>query len=244
MANLTAADLETRFLDRLQINVTTDPPIATVASAGSVAASKTYVFLNEAFATVWEIWGGSVTAATSATLWTPDVTADTTGKLTGDLQTIKEIVNVWTTTTSGSTGGGSGDLILELTDLQEIEWLRSHSTGLGTYTESQKYAVTMVSSSNAAASSNKWLLDVWPGISGRYYPAHYIPQFTALAAATDVPDLPDLAQHDIYLLAALNAADLIGRGEFKASIQADLSEKTRLTLERKSESLVSGDRNK
>lgn len=240
MANLAASDLETLFLDTLQINVSTDPPIATVASAGSVAASKTYPFLNDAYATVWEVWGGSITAATSATLWTPDVTADTTGKLTGDLQTIKEIVHLWTTTTSGSTGGGSGDTELDRVELAEIEWLRTHSTGLGTYTESQVYALSMVTSSNSASASNKWLLDVWPGISGRYYPAHYIPQFTSLTAATDVPDLPDLGQRDIYLLAALNAADLIDRGHFKPQIEANLSEKVRLLLARKAEALVHG----
>lgn len=238
MANLAASELETILLDDLQANVSTDPPIATVASAGSVAASKTYPLLNDAYATLWELWGGSVVAATSATLWTPDVTADTTGKLTGDLQTIKEILHVWTTSTSGSTGGGSGDIKLTPTTVAEIERLRSDSTGLGTYTESQVYAVTMIASSNSATATNKWLLDVWPGVSGRYYPAHYTPQFVALTAATDVPDLPDLAQRDVAHLAALNACDLIGRPEFKDAIQRNLSEKTQLLLARKAESQV------
>ena len=194
--------------------------------------------MNNAYQRIWELWGGSVVAAASATLWTPDVTADTTGKLSGDLQTISEILNLWTTTTAGSTGGGSGDILLDRVDLSQIEWLRANATGLGTYTESQVYAVSMIASSNAAASSNKWLLDVWPGVTARYYPAHYRPQFTALAAATDVPDLPDLAQLDVAFLAAWDWAPLVGRTDLVESIARQVSEKSQALLVRRSEAMV------
>lgn len=237
MANITAADHETAFLDNLQINTSTDPPIATVASAGSVAASKTYPALNDAYASLWEISGGSVTKATSATLWTPDVTADTTGVLAGDLTTVSEILHLWSTTTSGSTGGGSGDLELDRRDLDEVLWWRNHNTGLGTYAEPQIYAVTMKATATAA-DVNKWQLDVAPGVSGRYFPAWYVPHFTALASATDVPDLPDIFQRDLPILAAYNYADLVARPDFKPALFARFSEKTQLAVKRRESAMV------
>jgi len=237
MANITAADHETAFLDALQINVTTDPPIATVASAGSVALSKTYPFLNDAYASLWDISGGSITKATSATLWTPDVTADATGVLAGDLTTVSEILHLWGTLTAGSTGGGSGDIELDRRDLAEVLFWRNQNTGLGTYITPMIYSVHMKATATAA-DVNKWELNVAPGVTGYYFPAWYVPHFTALAATTDVPDLPDIFQRDMPFLAAYNACDLIGRPDFKASLFSRFSEKTQLGIKRKESAMV------
>ena len=235
MANLTAASLETIMLQDLQANVTTDPPVSTVASAGSFAAAETSADLNDAYSSMWEMWGGSITKAASATLWTVSPTAGTTGILLSSLTTISEILHLWSNTSSStSVGGEVGDSELDRVDLSEVLFYRARYGASPPYTVPKIYAVSMQATSTAA-DVGKLRVDYWPGIASTYFPAWYVPHFTALAATTDVPDLPDLAQRDLAHLAAFNRAPLIGRSDLLPGIAAKFSEKTQLLLKRRIE---------
>ena len=162
MANITGTELEGILLDDLQSNVSTDPPVSTFASAGSIAAAQSYKFLFDAALRLYEMSGGTVKAAASSTLWTPDPSSGTTGKATGILTTISKIINLWATTTAGSTGGGSGDVLLKKVELQELEGMRMHAAGLGSYLVPQAFAVSQIQTATAA-NVGLLQLDYWPG---------------------------------------------------------------------------------
>lgn len=232
MAVLTYSEISDLALDRIQANVSTDAPF----TAAQIARH-----LNDAYADVWEISGGSIKRVASATAWAVAQSADTTGKATGILTDINEVLHVWQTVTSGSTGGGSTDKELDRVDLSEIEWLRSNGTAFGGYAVPKVYAVTRLGTTTPA-DVNKHVLDYWPGVSGLYFPMHYVPQFTPIDSATvTTPDVNDVESRDIAYIAAVRMAQLIGRPELVPGLVMDISERNRHIVIRKDESKSSGD---
>lgn len=235
MAVLTFSQIQTLVLDELVINVSTDVPITTGDSSEMSRA------INDAYSMIFEEAGGTLTAATHATLWTPSPAVSGTATLAGALTSVGEIVQLWVGSTVGSTGASSGDTLLEPTDISEIQWLRSNasSTVLGVYAESKKYAVTRASTTTPA-NVNKLTVELWPASAGtRYYPAHYIPQFTEIDSATvTTPDVNDIQSRDIAYLAAINLAPRISAENLIPGLRAKLSESTRLMLERKQSALL------
>lgn len=230
MAVLTYSQISDLVLDRVQANTATDAPIS---------ATEMARFINDAFAMVWEISGGSLKSVASATAWTPAQTVDTTGKLTGILTDIDEIMHCWATATSGSTGGGSSDYELDRVELHRIEFLRRNQ-GLGTYAVPKLYAVTRLTTVTPA-DVNKVRLDFYPGVSGLYFPIAYVPQFTPIDSVTvTTPDVNDLESRDIALIAAMRFAPLLGRAELVPAIAMDVSEATQKALERKWSALMQG----
>lgn len=235
MAVLTYTQIQALTLDELQANVTTDAPIDTSANAELSRA------INDAYAQIWEMSGGTLTTAAHATLWTPSPATSGTQTLAGAIASIGEIVHLWVGTTSGSTGASSGDTLLERRELSEIQWLRANasSTVLGTYAESKLYAVSKASTTTPA-NVNKLTIELWPASAGtRYYPAHYIPQFTDIDASTvTTPDVNDIQSRDIAYLAAISLAPRLGRAALVPGIASKLSESTRAMLDRKVSSMV------
>ncbi len=232
MAVLTVAQSDDLIKDRAGFNVSVDSP---------VSAAELLRFQNEAYADMWEIEGGSRKVVAHATAWSVSPTADTSGVLVGILADINEILRVWQSSTSGSVGDTAGDVeLIGPVDLARIRWERSKGTALGIYTGTKIWAATRMATTTAA-DVNKMRLDVYPGVSGAYYPIEYIPQFTPVTTGTDVYDLTDLGSRDLVLLAALKIVPLLGRSELYAGIANDISERTRLALERKYGSLSSGD---
>jgi hypothetical protein len=141
------------------------------------------------------------------------------------------------TATSRTFSPVTGTVELEKTDLAQIEWLRNNSTGLGTYLAPQMYAASMIAT-GTAANVNFLRLDYWPGITAYYFPCSYIAQFTSLAAATDVPDTPDIGQRDIAHLAAWDMAPLVGRTDLSDAIARKVSEKSQALLALRKEAMV------
>jgi hypothetical protein len=88
MAVLAYTDLKNLMLDRCQANVSTDAPADT---------NEILRFLNEAYADVWEISGGSLKSVTSPVAWNSAQTA--TGIVIGLLTDVKDIVRLWATST-------------------------------------------------------------------------------------------------------------------------------------------------
>ena len=233
MAVFTFSDIDTELLELLVSNVSTDIPVPAAERARAI---------NEAYAVVFEASGGTLTPANHATLWTPSPAVTGTQTLAGALTSIGEIVHLWVGTTVGSTGASSGDTELERVELSQIQWLRTNSSstvGLGTYAESKLYAVSKAATTTPG-NVNKFTVEVWPASAGtRYYPAHYIPQFTAIDSATvTTPDLNDLQSRDIAPLAAWFLAPRIDRNDLVPMYAMKLSESTRKALERKMSSMV------
>jgi hypothetical protein len=219
MAVLTFSDISTLALDELQANVSTDAPISAAEMARAI---------NHAYSIIWKESGGTLTVATHATLWTPSPAVSGTQTMAGALTSIEEIIHLWVGTTVGSTGASTGDTELKRVELSKIQWRRSNSTGIGTYAESKEYAVSKASTTTAA-NVNKLTLEVWPASAGtRYYPGHYIPQFTEIDAVTvTTPDVNEIQSRDIGYMVALSFADRLGRAEFAPRIAAMISESTR-----------------
>lgn len=235
MGTLTYTNIQDLVLDELQANVTTDAPIV-ITAGGELERA-----INDALAQVWEASGGTLTAATHATLWNETVAAGTQ-TLTGKLASIEEILHLWFSGTSGSTGYTAGDFELQVAELSLIHWLRSNGgsgVGVGLYSKPQYYAVTKAATVTPA-NVNKFTIEYWPPSTGvGFFPAHYIPQFSAIDAATvTTPDLNDIQSRDVAYLCAFNLAERFGRAEFKPGIMAKLSEATRLMLDRKLSSMV------
>lgn len=225
MAVLTYAQIQQNVLDVLQADVSVDVPITTGAGSQMERA------MNRALSSMWEISGGGKKNVSSATAWSVAQTADTSGKLIGILTDIKEVLRVWTTATSGSTGA-AGDNELTKAELSELEFLRSNP-GVGTYPAPKMYALTrMATATNADV--NKFAIDFWPGIAGLYLPIQYIPQFTPIDAVTvTTPDVNDIQSHDLVYMIAIDYCDLNGRAEFAPKYAAQISEKTQQVLDRR-----------
>ncbi len=231
MATLTYTELSDNFLDRLQANVSTD---------GAFSTAEILRALNDAYATVWELSGGAMTAVTGAsTTWTPSPTTATDGRLVGVLRDINEVLHVGATTASAGLVGDAATIDLRKTEKAEIQWNRDNST-IGTYGTPKMYAVTHIrASSDVAANVGRYDLDVWPGVAAYYFPMEYVRQFSPLAGSgTDVPDVDDIESRDIFLLAAFSRAPLVGRAELAPGIAADISDRTRQGLERKMAAMI------
>ena len=130
--------LEQILLDDLQANTTTNPVFTAVSSAGDGRRA-----LNDAYRIIWEKSGARLATAAHSTLWST-VVGSGTRRLTGILGSIAEVVQLWNTSTSSSTGGDSGDVLMHPTDLEEIQFHRNYSsstTGAGTYGAPILYAL-------------------------------------------------------------------------------------------------------
>lgn len=230
MAVLTAAEIDSLALDRAQASATTDAPLST---------AEKLRFYNDAYADVYEIAGGRIKRVASATAWTSAQTS--TGIVAGILTDIQEVVAVFQTTTSGSTGGIS-DAPLRRVELERILWLRT-AQGHGVYLTPKLFAISPMATTTAA-DVNKVQLDYYPSgaaVTGFYFPMHYIAQFTPLTAlSTEVPDVNDAESRDIALLGAARIAQVIGRSDLVPGILADVSMKTAAALDRKMRSLMAG----
>lgn len=234
MSVRTFSEIETRVLERLVSNTATDAPFPSAETARAI---------NDAYRILWEQSGGGLTRAAHATLWTPSPAVLGTQTLTGALASIGEIAHLWVGTTSGSTGvGSSTETELDRVDLSLIEAMRTQSSstvGLGTYAEPKLYAVVRTATTTPA-SVNKLTVEVWPPCGGtRYFPAHYIPQFTDIDSATvTTPDLNDIQSNDLAPLASILLAQRIGRGDLVPGFVLELSESTQQALNRKMSSMV------
>lgn len=232
MAVLVFSEISQLVKDDLQIDVTTDPPFATAELARGI---------NDAWAQVFELSGGRTKTANHAALWTTSPAVAGTQTMAGAITTIGEVLHVWVGTTVGSTGESSGDTELTKVDLSEIRWHRSNasSTVLGVYAESKLYAVSRLDTTTVA-DVNKVQLDVWPASAGtRYYPAHYIPQFSEIDSVTvTTPSCNDLESRDIAHLAAMAMAPRIDRADLVEAIALKVSEGTRLALDRKMSAMI------
>lgn len=228
MATLTGAEIAALALDRAQANVSTDLPITT---------TEQLRFINDAYATVYEVSGGRTLKVASATAWTSAQLA--TGVVAGILTDVAEIKTLWASTTSGSTGASSGDYPLRKVEMEVIQARRGASTGTyGTYSRPMEYA-TMRLSTSTAADVNKLELHYWPPVTGFYFPILYLAEFTPLTALdTSKPNVNDLESRDIALLAAVTYSQLMSRHDLVPGLLMDVSEKTRLGLERRSTALM------
>jgi len=232
MGVLTYDESDDLILDTIQANVTTNPPFT---------AAQVLRAYNEAYNDVWEAEGGGITQVTGlGTTWTPSPTFATDGKLVGVLRDINEIISVGATLSSIGLVGDATTIDLTRVERGRIQWLRDN-TGLGTYAVPKLYSVTRIrASSDVAANVGRYDLDVWPGVGLYYFPMDYVRQFVPLAGnATDVPDVTDIGSRDICWLAAMNLAPLQNREQFVPGLLMRISEKTRLSLERKRTSLLS-----
>lgn len=237
MAVLTETEMKDLILDALQSNVAVDLPFA--FGAGTEGERH----INDAYAQVWELSGGGVLAATGGAAWTPAPTVSASGKVTGVLTNVDEILHVWASTSGTSVGGEAGDLEMDHVELSEIQFYRQ-SQGQGTYPAPKLWAATRLRTT-VDADVNKFRLDVYPGVVGFHFPIDYVPQFTPLNGTTIVvPDVNDLESRDIAYLAALAMAPLEGRAELAPTIAMKVSEKTRLGLERKASALLHGKQDK
>lgn len=187
-------------------------------------------YLNDAYASVYEISGARIKTVASATAWTTASTA--TGVVAGILTDVADVIRVWASTTSGSVGQSTGDVEIERVELSEIHARRSMS-GLPTYLVPKLYAVHR-KATTTVADVNKLQLDYWPSVTGFYLPTQYAAQFTPIDSATvTTPDVNDIESRDIALLAAARIAPLAGNAELVPSILADLSSNTQAALQRK-----------
>ncbi len=147
MSNLTLTQMEQVYLDDLQANVATDPVFTAVSSAGDARRA-----MNDAYRILWEKSGARLKTAAHATLWST-VVGSGTRRLTGILTSIAEIVQLWNTATSGSTGGDLVDVLMYLTDIEEIEFHRTNSSstvGAGTYAVPLMYAANRIATTTGA----------------------------------------------------------------------------------------------
>jgi hypothetical protein len=161
----------------------------------------------------------------------------------GILTDIKEIIALFASTTSGSTGFSSGDRVIHPVEYDEIQYMRAHGGGHGTYTTIQKYSISRLSTSTPA-SVGLLQLDYWPSVTGFYLPTHYIRQFVPIDSVTvTTPDCSDIGSRDIVWLAAIDLAPRIGRQRFIPTLQAYLSKGMVAMLTRKKRAMETGDQN-
>ena len=228
MATLTAAEINTRALNRAQVNVPTDAPVTT---------AEMLTFINDAYADVYEISGGRTLKVASATAWTSAQLA--TGVVAGILTDVAEIKTLWASTTSGSTGASSGDYPLRHVEFERIQALRGSSTGAyGTYSRPLEYAV-LRQSTTTAADVNKLELHYWPPVTGFYLPMLYLVQFVPLTALdTTVPNVNDLESQAIALRVAARIAQLTDRHDLVPGIMEEAALKLKLAPERKLPALM------
>lgn len=213
MAVLTYAELAILAQERAGVYVSSgvDSPVDATALAR---------FLNDAYASVYELSGTRIKTVASATAWTTAQSA--TGVVAGILTDIADVIRVWASTTSGSVGQSTGDVELDRVELSYIHHLRQ-SSGYPTYLVPKCYAVSR-KATTTAADVNKLQLDYWPSVTGFYLPTQYAAQFTPIDSVTvTTPDVNDLESRDIALLAAMRIAPLVGRHELVPAITADLS---------------------
>jgi hypothetical protein len=239
--NLTLTQMEQVFLDDLQANVATDPVFTAVSAAGDARRQ-----LNDAYRILWDKSGSRLKTAAHATLWST-VVASGTRRLAGTLTGIAEIVQLWNTATSGSTGGDLVDVLMFPTDIEEIQFNRTHSsatTGVGTYAAPLMYAAVRAATVTAA-DVGKLTLEFWPDATGAlFFPAHYIAEFTEMAAGTDVADVNGIESYDIPHLAALWNAAASGREDLLETIAMKISESTQLLFERKVSAMLDARQNR
>jgi len=232
MATLVYSDIANRAKDRVAANVSTNAP---------VDATTLDRFINSAWAKVWQFSGGRTKQVASATAWTNAQTA-TDGKAVGILTDVEEITNVFASTTSGSTGDASGDVQLDRVEINELQFWR-RTTPRPSYAVPKLYAITRTATATPA-SVNLLRIDWWPYVTsgtGFYLPTWYVPQFTPIDSATvTTPDCNDLESLDIALLTAMSLAPLLNRPELVAEIEAELSDNTRLGLERRRRAQMDG----
>lgn len=229
---MTQTEIGDLVKDSLEINVSVDAP---------VSAAELQRAINNGYQLVWENEGGGLTKVASATAWTTANLA--TGVVAGLLTDIKEIINVFASTTSGSTGFSSGDRSLHPVEYERVQYMRAHGGGHGTYSTIQEFSVSRLSTSTPA-SVGLLQLDYWPSVTGFYLPVHYIRQFVPLDGATvTTPDVSDVGSRDIFLLAALDIAPRIGRQRFIPTLQSMLSKGMTAMLARKKRAMETGDQN-
>lgn len=108
MAVLTYSEIETKILDYLVANVSTDAPLT------SGVTNEIGRFTNDAYRIVREISGGRIRKAPSSVLWTGAQL--NTGTLVGDVTDIAKLLHVYATTqapiavTTCGTTNGSADI--------------------------------------------------------------------------------------------------------------------------------------
>ena len=228
------SDIVDYALDRLQCNVVTDPRFGT---------AEILRHANQAYLDVYEASGGAQAAAAGSTLWTGGGSASGAADFTlpgsSGTEEIAQFLQVWASTTLGSTGDFNSDIPLDPADYEEIVALQSLGSALGSYAAPKKYAVIR-RAKTVDTEDSRYDLYWWPSVAGFYFPAHYIKQFDPFdGGATDRADVDDIGGHDIPLLMALRMAPLAGRAELVPSIAVDLSERMKKFLERKLSARIS-----
>jgi hypothetical protein len=165
--------------------------------------------------------------------WDEASTSATTGKLTGKVVDVGDIIMVFRTATD--VVPDADDPVLDPVDPARIYYLRQ-STGLGGYGSSKLYAAVR-DATTTAADVNRVLLELYPAVASEFIGMHYIPQFTVLADG-ETPNVNDLESRDIAYIAAMRLAPLMGRASMLPSIALMISRRTQLGLERKIEALL------
>ena len=122
---------------------------------------------------------------------------------------------------------------LDRVPLSRIQWLRRNGTAMPTYLVPKEYSITRMVAT-APTLVNQVQLDWWPSVSGFYFPIEYVPQFAEIDSATvTTPALNDIEARDGGLICAARLAQAVGRFELVDGILADISERTRIALNRK-----------
>jgi hypothetical protein len=135
--------------------------------------------------------------------------------------------------------GSQGDTALEQVELPVIQHLRSAS-GYGSYAVPRVVAVTRLATVTPS-NVGKLELHYWPGVTGVYFPMHYVPMFTPIDSATiTTPDMSDIDAWDGGLIAAARVAQAIGREDRVGGILRDVSQRTAAALKRKFEAMLAG----
>jgi len=237
LAVIAYAEIKRRILDALVINSAANVPISFGASTEGDDA------INAAYALVFEDAGGTLKADTHANIW---ATAAASGviTLTSTLTSIGEIIHLWVNDTLGATGPDTGtffELQKAPGGVDEIQWCRANlsSTQGGVYSRPMMYAISKPSTTSPT-SVNKLTAEIWPAATAtyKYFPAHYIPQFTVLDSVTvTTPDVNDIQSYDIPYLAAIDLAPRIDAQHLIPGLRAKLSDTTRAALARRESSL-------
>lgn len=220
MANLTVADQRDIILDRLQANVATDGPFST---------AEILRRLNEVGRDLWTMTGSGVTKANHAALWTPSPATVGTILLTSVIANFKEILHLFISDQSGSTGmEGDPTQTTELRRMEMREILHRRNTAQPSYGQVQGWALERPDAGGTATDVGKINVHLWPAVqtAGRYFPAHYSKTFTALSGDTSVYDGTEAEQQDMALIVAARIAPLEGRAEFVPGLLADVSDGT------------------
>lgn len=234
MAVLTQTEQTTMLKEALIANVSTDAPFD---------STQLQEALNHAYQMLWEEEGGGIREVDSATAWTSAQTA--TGRVVGILQTIKEVTTLFASSSSGSTGITAGDKVLRRVEYPVLQWYRGNYGGVPTYTAPKVYSLIRLANTTPSSSNVGLLqLDYFPGVTGFYFPVHFVPQFVPLNGTTVTQaDLTDIASRDMVWLAAIDLVVSEGRAELVPKFELQLSRGAQDMLKRKAEALTSGDQN-